>query len=173
MTKTLTTTELNAMENRFRKMERDSAVRTYRKKAASTTSQGSRFAQRMVAQVKAGEAAAAASRASAAKAEASKPAATTRTPHVVMKGPLDDSAIPFKSMSIVMEIGATIGEKVALNNTDEILAEENMPSVLISISKLGTENFRVYPDYQSAKAAADKDNEALDNYIKSAAKAAA
>lgn len=168
MTKKLSELDLALMERRFRKSEQDSAIRDYRrKKGSSAVSQGSRWAQKTVADVRAGEAAA--SRAHV-KTEATKPATTTRTPHVVMKAPLDDSAIPFKSMSIVMEVGATIGNKVALDQRDEVLAGENVPSLLISISRLGSEDFRVYPDFQSAKDAADKDNEAIDNYIKHVAK---
>lgn len=162
MTKKISALELTLMERRFKKSEQNSAIRNYRrKKSASTVSQGSRFAQKMVAEVREGEAAAAANRANAGQ-DARENLANSSSNFVVMKVKLDDPEIPFKSASLVMSIGTTIGDRVILNHTESETA--HLHSVVISTAKIGNAEFRVYPSLASAMAAAVEDNAAIEAY---------
>ncbi|MGV1775380.1 hypothetical protein ACQZ6H_10650 [Agrobacterium fabrum] len=162
MTKKLSALELTIMERRFRKSEQDSAIRNYRrKKGESAVSQGSRWAQKMVSEVRAGEAAAAANRANAVPDTRDK-LTNISSNFVVMKLKLDDPDIPFKSASLVMSIGISIGDRVVLDHTDSEMAK--LPSVVVPTAKIGTAKFRVYPSLASAMAAAVEDNAAIDAY---------
>lgn len=153
------------MERRFQRMKHNDVVSKYRREAkAVVASKGTQWAKKMVEQVHAGEALAVVNRAKA-QAGSLVPAVLTPTPHVVVRAPFNDPEIPFKSMSIVFEVGATIGSRVALNQRDKTLAGENLPSLMLSISKLGTEDYRVYPSFEAAQAAAEKDNEAINSYM--------
>ena len=169
--KRLSPLELTLMERRFQRMKHNDVVSKYRREAkAVVTSKGTQWAKKMVEQVHAGEALALANRAKA-QAGSLVPAVLTPTPHVVVRSPLDDPKIPIKFISMVFEVGATIGSRVALDIRNEALAGENNPSLMLSISKLGTEDFKVYPSFEAAKAAADKENETLNAYMRTLAKA--
>lgn len=190
MSEYLSPLRLALMERRFDKMKQNDALREYRRSKATAkpgTASASLKSQALVKEIKALEGATAKARQNALDAFTKSPgeefAASVRQSakllateppeakrHVVMKAPLANPDIPFKSMSIVFEIGATIGNKVALDQRDETLAGENIPSFMLSISKLGSDDYRVYPSFEAAKSAADKDNAALDAYMRSAAK---
>ncbi len=162
MTKKISELELTMMERRFRKLERDSAIREYRrKKGTSAVSHGSRLAQKMVAEVRAGEAAAAANLANAGQ-DIREKLKNSSNNFVVMKLKLDDPEIPFKSASLVMSIGPAIGDRVVLDYTDSEMAK--LPSVVVPTAKIGTAEFRVYPSLASAMAAAAEDNAAIEAY---------
>ncbi len=162
MTKKLSALELTVMERRFRKSEQDSAIREYRRKnGTSAVSYGSRLAQKMVAEVRASEAAAAANRANAGSDTREK-LTNSFNNFVVMKLKLDDPDIPFKSASLVMTIGTPIGDRVVLDYTDSEMAK--LPSVVVPTAKIGTAEFRVYPSLASAMAVAVEDNAAIEAY---------
>lgn len=164
MTKKLSALELTVMERGFRKSEQDSAIREYRRrKATSAVSHGSRLAQKMVTEVRAGEAAAAASRANAGQ-DIRGNLTNSSNNFVVMKLELNDPEVPFKSASLVMSIGAAIGDRVVLNYTESEMAK--LPSVVVPTAKIGTAEFRVYPSLASAMAAAAEDNAAIEAYKK-------
>lgn len=164
MTKKLSALELTLMERRFHKSEQESALRNYRrKKGASAVSQGSRWAQKMVAEVRAGEAAAATNRANAGS-DTRENLTNSSTNFVVMKLKLDDPDIPFKSASLVMSIGTAIGDRVVLDYTDSEMAK--LPSVVVPTAKIGSAEFRVYPSLASAMAAAAEANTDIEAYKK-------
>lgn len=169
--KRLSPLELALMERRFDRMKQNDALRANRReKNAGIQSKGSQWATKKVAEIRANEALAVANRANA-KAENFTATVRTPTPHVVVRSPLDDPKIPIKFMSMVFEVGATIGSRVTLDIRNEALAGENNPSLMLSISKLGTEDFKVYPSFEAGKAAADKENETLNAYMRTLAKA--
>jgi len=165
--KHLSPLEITLMERRFQRMKHNDLVSKYRREAKATnTSKGSQWATKKVAEIRASEAA------GRSGAKAGAIVAKVKKPHVVVRAPFESSSdIPFKYMSIVFEVGATIGSRVALDNRSETLAGENIPSLMLSISKLGTDDYKVYPSFEAAKSAADNDNTALNAYMRTLAKA--
>lgn len=154
----LSQTDLQNMERRYRKMERDAAVRNYRRtkvKSVRPMSPSQRNAE-MVAAIKAGEALA------RAKTPPAPAADESQKEHVLMTLDLGED-VPFKTASVVMSLGATIGDRVVLNYLDPAMAAE-LPAVVIPTAKLGSAQFLVYPSLASANAAEAKANEALNAF---------
>ncbi|SCX29400.1 hypothetical protein DSM25558_4678 [Agrobacterium sp. DSM 25558] len=174
---------LAVMESRFQKMKKESIIRDLRRKGKTKPSQSrplqsaSAKSQSLVREIKALESAASHARQKALDAftnpvEPFAESGAQAKRHVVVRSPFESSSdIPFKYMSIVFEIGDVIGNKVALDNRSETLAGENIPSLMLSISKLGTDDYKVYPSFEAAKAAADNDNAAINAYMQTLAKA--
>lgn len=150
--------EVIAIDQRFKKMQRNEALRSYRKARV-----GKKSVDNRVAQVKASDAAARAAREAAAKPAPVADTANDGSMYVVMTLPLNDPAIVFKSVAVVMQIGASIADRVALNYVDAEMAAA-LSSVIVPVSKLGQPDFRVYPTLAAAQAAADLDNATLNEW---------
>jgi hypothetical protein len=159
--------ELTIMERRFRKSERDAAVRNHRRTKAKTIGGAAKS-------VKIGPEPSSLAKklddASAALLAAGGPSGETadtpqaRAGFVLWRVDLKDSSLPFKTAALVMEIGATLGSKVMLHHLDPDMVAAGTPSVPVSIAKLGTESFTVYRDLASASLAAERENTAVEQY---------